>query len=210
MKKILLIGGGGHCRSCIAVINSKADFKIAGIVDNKFNNNEISLPYPIIGNDYDLPTLAKKYKYMLITIGQIKESGNRIKLFKKLIELGIVLPKIYAKTSTVIASSTVGRGTIIMHNAFVNAFTSIGDNCILNTSCIIEHDSSIGNHCHISTGAVVNGDCHLGEAVFVGSNCVVNNGVEIASNIIIGSGSVVNKNLDSPGIYAGNPVRRLS
>ena len=33
MKKIILIGGGGHALSCIDVIESEKKFKIVGIVD---------------------------------------------------------------------------------------------------------------------------------------------------------------------------------
>ena len=34
-KKIILIGAGGHCNSCIDVIESENKFKIAGLIDNK-------------------------------------------------------------------------------------------------------------------------------------------------------------------------------
>ena len=33
-KNIILIGGGGHCKSCIDVIEAEDKFEIAGIVDN--------------------------------------------------------------------------------------------------------------------------------------------------------------------------------
>ena len=32
-EKIILIGGGGHCRACIDVIEQEGRFTIAGIVD---------------------------------------------------------------------------------------------------------------------------------------------------------------------------------
>ena len=33
MKKILLIGGGGHCKSVIDVIEQEGQFQIVGIID---------------------------------------------------------------------------------------------------------------------------------------------------------------------------------
>ena len=30
---LLLLGGGGHCKSCIEVIEAEANFTIAGILD---------------------------------------------------------------------------------------------------------------------------------------------------------------------------------
>ena len=35
MKKIILIGAGGHCNSCIDVIELEKKYKIIGLVDNK-------------------------------------------------------------------------------------------------------------------------------------------------------------------------------
>ena len=38
MKEIILIGGGGHCLSCLDVINNQKIFKVKGIVDKQINN----------------------------------------------------------------------------------------------------------------------------------------------------------------------------
>ena len=35
MNNIILIGGGGHCVSCIDVIEAGKKYKIMGILDNK-------------------------------------------------------------------------------------------------------------------------------------------------------------------------------
>ena len=37
-KKILIIGAGGHAKSCIDLILSTKKYKIAGLVDNKKKN----------------------------------------------------------------------------------------------------------------------------------------------------------------------------
>ena len=37
MKKIIVLGGGGHCKSCIDVIENENKYKIIGIVDKKKN-----------------------------------------------------------------------------------------------------------------------------------------------------------------------------
>ena len=60
MKKIVLIGGGGHCKSVIDVIEQEGKFKIIGIVDKpEFLGNKV-LGYSIIGSDDNLKELAKK------------------------------------------------------------------------------------------------------------------------------------------------------
>jgi len=59
VKPILLIGGGGHCRSCIDVIEAEGKYKIAGIVNQPGGNREPVLGYEVLGNDEDLPELLK-------------------------------------------------------------------------------------------------------------------------------------------------------
>ncbi len=49
----------------------------------------------------------------------------------------------------------------------------------------------------------------IGDDVWVGGHTVINPGVTVGSNIIIGSGSVVTKDLESNGIYAGNPAKLI-
>ena len=89
MKEIILIGGGGHCKSVIDVIEQESQFVIVGIVDQPKLIGTDVLGYPVIGRDSDLESLAKKYTYALVTVGQIRSSEARIKLFNLLIKVHI-------------------------------------------------------------------------------------------------------------------------
>ena len=99
----------------------------------------------------------------------------------------------------------MGEGTVVLHQAFVNAGAKVGCNVILNTATNIEHDAVIGDHCHISTGTMVNGDCKVGERCFIGSQSVLANGITVG-DIIVGAGSLVRKSILEKGIYSGNPA----
>ena len=83
MKKIILIGGGGHCKSCIDVIEQENKFKIIGIIDIKEKVGQKILNYPIIGTDKEIEEIAKRCDNFLITLGQINSYELRIKLFQK-------------------------------------------------------------------------------------------------------------------------------
>ena len=41
MKNIVLIGGGGHCKSCIDVIEMEKKYKILGLVDNNIKKRAV-------------------------------------------------------------------------------------------------------------------------------------------------------------------------
>ena len=91
MNEIILIGGGGHCKSVIDVIEQEGRFEIVGIVDKPKLLGSNVLGYSVIGSDFDLDSLAKRYQYALITVGQIKSPSLRIKLFNKAVEAGFIM-----------------------------------------------------------------------------------------------------------------------
>jgi sugar O-acyltransferase (sialic acid O-acetyltransferase NeuD family) len=191
MKEIILIGGGGHCKSVIDVIEQEGQFGVAGIVDKSELLGTDILGYPVIGSDSDLVSLAKIYTYALITVGQIRSPEVRIKLFNIAKKAGFNLPKIISSRAYVSNHTFIGNGTVVMHDAFINAGTSIGDNCIINSKALIEHDCKVSNHCHISTNAVINGGVTIEEGCFIGSGAVTNNSITIKKNSFIKAGSIV-------------------
>ena len=131
MKEILLIGGGGHCCSVIDVIKQENKFQIAGIIDQRDHLGNKVLNYEVIGNDNDLQGLSTKYKYAFITVGQIKSSDVRVKLFELAKNAGFILPTIISPRAYVSRYAEIEEGTIIMHDALINANARVGKNCII-------------------------------------------------------------------------------
>ena len=203
MDKILLIGAGGHARSCIDIIETVGQFKIAGVVEKDESMTNANLRYPIIGTDNDLDKLRKKYDYALITVGQIKSPAIRIKLFQLLKELDYTLPIIISPHAYVSKHAQIGEGSIIMHGAIVNANTKIGNNCIINNRVLIEHDTVIGDHCHIATGTIINGEVSIGNGTFIGSGTVTKQAISIGNNCVIGAGIVLKNNIESNKVVKG-------
>jgi sugar O-acyltransferase (sialic acid O-acetyltransferase NeuD family) len=196
LDKILLIGAGGHARSCIDVIECGNKFLIAGLVDKKGGNSNSNNGYSIIGNDDDLNMLIDDYKYAHITVGQIKTTKTRKNLFNRLKSIGFKLPVIISPNAYVSDNANVSEGTIVMHGAIVNAGASIGANCILNSQSLVEHDVTIGDHCHISTGSVLNGNVSVGNGTFIGSGVIVFNDIKIGSNCVISAGVTLKRSID--------------
>ena len=194
MRSLLLIGGGGHCHSCIDVVEATEIYQIRGVIQPKESSNLV-LNYPVIGSDEDLPQLLENSKTALITVGQIKTSKTRVRLFRLLKQLGAEFPVIISPKAYCSKHSVIGDGSIIMHGATVNAGTQIGNNCIVNSQALVEHDVEIGDHCHISTGALVNGNVTIGKGSFVGSGTVIKEGIKVGENVIIGAGQLVLQNL---------------
>lgn len=203
-KPLILVGGGGHCKSVIEAAES-AGYCILGVLDMPNEVGKVILSTKVIGTDDDIPAFVDKAEFV-VTVGFIKDSTIRIKLYNKIKEAGGKLATIVASTAYVSKYANLGEGTVVLHQAFVNAGAKVGKNVILNTATNIEHDAEIGDHCHISTGSMVNGECKVGERCFIGSQSVLANCITVGDDIIVGAGSFVRKSITEKGIYAGNPA----
>lgn len=203
-KPLILVGGGGHCKSVIEAAESTG-YSILGVLDMPDEVGKEILSTKVIGTDDDIPAYVDKAEF-IVTVGFIKDPTIRIKLYNKIKEAGGKLATIVASTAYVSKYATLGEGTVVLHQAFVNAGVQVGKNVILNTATNIEHDAEIGDHCHISTGTMVNGECKVGERCFIGSQSVLANCITIGDDIIVGAGSFVRKSITEKGIYAGNPA----
>jgi sugar O-acyltransferase (sialic acid O-acetyltransferase NeuD family) len=193
-EKIILIGGGGHCKSCIDVIEQEGRFTIAGIVDISEKQHQAVLGYSVIGTDADLVELVKTFHNVLITLGQIKSPTRRMEFFTMLKQMDARFPIIKSPLAYVSAHAQIAEGTIVMHHAVINAGAKIGRNCIINTKALVEHDAYVEDHCHISTGAVINGGVTIGRGSFFGSGAVAREYVSIPANSFIKANSLITKN----------------
>ena len=119
MKELLLIGGGGHCRSVIDVIECANEYKIVGIVEKDHSVDNIC-GYDVIGTDDQLKALIGQHGHILVTVGQIKTADIRKQLFEKAKRFGALLPVIVSPAAYISRHATVKFGSVVMHGAIVN------------------------------------------------------------------------------------------
>lgn len=205
-KKLLLIGGGGHCKSVLDSILLSNEYSEIGIIDKNENIGESILDISVIGCDDDLSKLYHDgYHYAFVTVGSIGEPLLRIKLYKMIEKIGFEIPNIIDLTSIVSSHVKMERGIFIGRNVVVNVGTSIKDGSIINTGSTIEHDCIINQFCHIAPGSVLCGEVEVGENTHIGAGSVIKQQIKIGSNTIIGMGSVVLKDIGDNLIAYGNP-----
>lgn len=209
LPQVVLVGGGGHSRSLIDVVEAEGAWQIAGIVNLPERKHERVLGYGWIGANEDLPSLATQYPYFLVAVGQIGLPVLRERLYNLIIKAGGKLATVCSPLARLSPHAKMGDGTVVFHQAVVNAAAMIGENVIVNTGALVEHDAQVGDFCHISTGARVNGGCKLGARCFVGSGAVLRENVCLAEGTIVGAGSVVLRDTEPFGVYAGVPARRI-
>lgn len=101
----------------------------------------------------------------------------------------------------------IGEGTKIQSHSFICELVTIGNSCFIGHGVMFINDL-------FSTGAPAGGNKELwkktaiGNHVSIGSNATILP-VEICDHVVIGAGSVVTKSIIEPGIYAGNPAKKI-
>lgn len=100
-------------------------------------------------------------------------------------------------------------GTIICPGTILTDNIQIGAHCLVNLNCTIGHDCVIGDFVTFSPGANISGNVTIGNGCYIGSNAVIRDKIRICDNVVIGVGGVVVKDITEPGIYVGNPVKKI-
>lgn len=197
-----IIGAGGHSRSVIALLKNN-NIEPENIYDDSFQQGtkEFIFGIPVSGKLSDV----KPTQQLCLAVGDNKQ---RALYFKKFYDLLYKRTLIHS-TAWLEKETSAGEANLVFGNVFVNAGVKFGNNNILNTGCIIEHECEIGNHNHISVSAVLCGRVKIGSNCFVGAGVIIKDKISVCDNVIIGAGAVVVKNISEPGVYVGNPAKKI-
>lgn len=197
-QQILLVGGGGHCRSVLQGLK-RSGVSIVGIIE-KANSEKLEvLGVPIIGTDDDLTEIVNKHKCsILITLGSIKNNEFRKNLYNKIKKLNFEFYTYISDKAIIAEDVIIGEGSVVLDGAIINSGTRIGRNCIINSGSIIEHDCIVGDHVHVASGVVMSGVVCLKDLSFVGVGAVIKQNISIGEASIVGAGvTVINDVLDN-------------
>jgi sugar O-acyltransferase (sialic acid O-acetyltransferase NeuD family) len=209
-KKILLIGGGGHCKSVIDTVIKTKVYSVIGVIDKEENIGQSILGVPITGCEDDLQRLYREgFNEAFVTVGSVGNPKIRIKLFNILEKIGFEIPNIVDNTALISNHAKLGKGIFVGKNSVINAGSLIHNGAIINTSAVIEHDCIIEAFSHIAPGALICGEVHVGENTHIGARSVIKQQIRIGSNSIIGMGSVVLSDIGNEIIAYGNPCKEV-
>lgn len=186
-QKIIIIGGGGHARSILALLRkNKLSKCILGYTDLKKSD----LPIKYLGEDEKVFLLNKKNQTKLVLgVGiNLRLRKKILNKFKKFQFLSLI-----DKNSLLFENCDVGEGSIIFPNASIGPNVSIGKFCVIHNSVVIEHDVNIGDNSYIGPGSVVCGNARIENNVLLGANSTMIQDTFIKNNCRLGAGSVLIK-----------------
>lgn len=210
MEDIILLGGGGHCKSVIDTINKSGKYNIIGILDLKDKIGTTNYGVKVIGTDDELINHYNNgINNAFITLGSIGDIRTRRKLYKIIKDTGMNIPNIIDPTAILADSIKLDEGNFIGKGVIINSDAKIGSNCIINSGAILEHDCKIGDYVHVAPGVTLSGGTVIGEGCHIGTNTTIIQDIIIGQDTIIGGGSVVVNHIGSNKKAYGNPCREV-
>jgi len=101
----------------------------------------------------------------------------------------------------------IGNNVRIQSHTFVCQYVNIGNNSFVGHSVVFINDL-------FSSGSPARGDKNLWKSTFIGENVSIGSNatilpVKICNDVVIGAGAVVVKDITEPGVYVGNPARKI-
>lgn len=101
----------------------------------------------------------------------------------------------------------IGARTKVQSHAFICELVTIGDDCFIGHGAAFVNDT-------FASGGPARGDKSLWRATTIGSRVSIGTNatllpVRVCDDVVIGAGAVVTHDISEPGIYAGNPARKL-
>jgi acetyltransferase-like isoleucine patch superfamily enzyme len=101
----------------------------------------------------------------------------------------------------------IGDRTKVQSHSFICELVTIGSDCFIGHGVVFINDT-------FSEGGPARGDKSkwknsvIGNYVSIGSNATILP-VSICDHVVIGAGAVVVKDINEPGVYVGNPAKKI-
>jgi UDP-N-acetylbacillosamine N-acetyltransferase len=199
---LALLGFGGHSRS-VADVALASGYSRLVFVDVNAADGECFLQFPV---QHLMPPESSDWVYM----PGAGDNRQRVAQIRDLMAANLKVATILSPLATIGHGATLAPGCFVGHHAHIGPLARLGVGCIVNTAAVVEHDCIVGEGVHVSIGSCVAGYSSLGDRVFLGAGSVVIDKVSLADDVIVGAGGVVVTSIDTAGVYAGVPARRIS
>lgn len=211
MKKIVIIGAGGHARETLGIIlranEAGEDWEVLGFVDDDPAKKGLVLDGAEVLGGYEWFEEHPELKDDISVVCAVGSNPTRKEMALRAENMGLKFANVIAPTAIISPFTRLGRGLIIADNAIINTNVTIGDHTILNITATISHDSSTGQFCNLNPAAHVAGNVTMGDGVDLGMGASVRQGTKIGEWAVIGAGAVVIKDIPPRVTAVGVPTK---
>jgi sugar O-acyltransferase (sialic acid O-acetyltransferase NeuD family) len=205
---LIVIGGGGHARELIDVVEAMnrvgPTFELIGFAaDEYYNETEMSARGTRYLGGVE-PTLRSVDAEYVIGIG----SGEaRHEIDRLASSIGRSPAILVHPQSSMGFGVELGPGAVITAGARLTTEVKLGRHVHVNVNCTVSHDVKLDDYVTLSPGVNVSGWAHLSELVTMGTGSSAIDRVSIGAGTTVGAGATVINDLPGGVTAVGTPAR---
>jgi UDP-perosamine 4-acetyltransferase len=208
MKKVIVIGSGGHAKVVIDILQEMKDNEIIGVTSNSPKTNSVFFGYPVLGDDNVLNGYLKHENiYVAMGIGGYQDNHLRENVFHFIKSIGFTFINVIHPSAIISSSVKLGEGVVIFPGVVINTDVEIGNNTIVATGSSIDHETIVDDHVLISAGVTVGAYSTIEKGVLLALGSKVISGLTVGSYSLVAAGAVVVSNIDRNQRVFGIPAK---
>jgi sugar O-acyltransferase (sialic acid O-acetyltransferase NeuD family) len=188
MKRILIVGAGGHGRSLAEAVHAGGEFVLAGFLDDAYPELDRVWNLPVLGKVADAIRCHGDADFVIVAIGN---NAVRQSVAKELLAAGFSLASVVHPLAIVSPTAVIGRGSAIMAGAIVGTEARLGEGVIVNCAAVVDHHCRVGDFGHLGVNAAMAGGSVLGSQAWMQAGSSLGYGVKIDDARVLAPGEAV-------------------
>lgn len=190
MRKLIVVGAGGHGRSVAEAVLASSQFQLVGFLDDEFPRLSKVWDFPVLGRIAEFTRFRSYAESVVVAIGK---NELREGLSAQLRIAGFDLATIIHPRAFVAPSAILGVGSVIMAGAIVGTEAQLGEGVIVNYGAVVDHHCRVENFGHLGVNASMAGGSVLGKGAWMQVGSALGYGVEIAAGRVLVPGEAVSQ-----------------
>ena len=188
MKRLLIIGAGGHGRAVAEAVLAGGESMVAGFLDDAFPELKRVWEMPVLGRVADLAQWRDVADFAIVAIGN---NVFRQRTTEGMRAAGFSLMTVAHPRAIVSPTAVVGEGSAIMAGAIVGTEACLGEGVIVNCGAVVDHHCRVGDFGHLGVNAAMGGASVLGRQAWMQAGSALGYGVEIEAGRVLAPGEAL-------------------
>jgi sugar O-acyltransferase (sialic acid O-acetyltransferase NeuD family) len=186
MRRLLIVGAGGHGRSVAEAVLTSGNYDVAGFVDDSAPGLAQVWNLAVFGTTADVSIYRSHADHAIVAIGN---NELREALSHKLLAAGFELATVVHPYARVSSRVVIGQGSAIMAGAIVGTEARLGCGVIVNSGAVVDHHAQVHDYGHLGVNACMAGGSVLGRQAWMQAGSALGYGVKVAARAVLQPGT---------------------
>lgn len=188
MKRLLIVGAGGHGRSVAEAASLGGQYSLVCFADDAVSGAYRVSGWPVLGTTADLASYRDRAEVAVVAIGN---NSLREDLHNRLLAADFQLVTILHPRAVVSPKAVIGAGSAIMAGAIVGTEAELGVGTIVNCGAVVDHHCRVEDFGHLGVNAAMAGGSVLGRGAWMQAGSVLGYGVKVAAKVVLEPGQAL-------------------